>query len=63
MSSSNILKVRKAICNIPMADAQKLLDEILPMDNPAVIRSWVERYFSKHQLQDLLRPASPKPSN
>lgn len=56
MSAANLLKVRKALCNIDLASAQVLLDDVLQMDNPAVIRSWIERYMIQKGLTDLVRP-------
>ncbi len=56
MSAANLLKVRKAICNIDMRDAQQLLAEILLIDNPAVIRSWIERFMTTRGLGSLVRP-------
>ena len=38
MSSSNILRVRKAICHVPMSDAQKLLDDVMKMNNPLIVK-------------------------
>ncbi len=45
MSSSNILRVRKAICHVPMTDAQHLLDQALKMSNPLMVKSLMEYYF------------------
>ncbi len=56
MSSSNILKVRKTLIQTPMSEAQDLLNEVLKMDNPAVIRSWVERYMQSKGLSSMIRP-------
>ena len=39
MSSSNILRVRKAICHVPMTDAQKLLDDVMKMNNPLIVKA------------------------
>ena len=55
MSSSNILRVRKAICHVPMTDAIALLDEALKMNNPLMIKSWMEYYFKKHGLGDMVK--------
>ncbi|WP_410209564.1 phosphoenolpyruvate--protein phosphotransferase [Aquirhabdus sp.] len=57
MSSSNILKVRKALIQIPLTEAQQLLAEVLKMDNPAVIRSWVEMFMVNKGLGSLIKPA------
>jgi len=56
MSSSNILKVRKTLINTPLAEAQALLDDVLKMNNPAVIRSWVEMYMQKKGLSSMIKP-------
>lgn len=56
MSAANLLKVRKAMCNIAMADAKQLLAEILLIDNPSVIRSWIERFMTTRGLGSLVRP-------
>ena len=55
MSSSNILRVRKAICHVPMTDAKQLLDNVLQMNNPLVIKSWLEHYFKTHGLADMVK--------
>ena len=55
MSSSNILRVRKSICHVPMTDAIALLDEALKMNNPLMIKSWMEYYFKKHGLGDMVK--------
>ena len=55
MSSSNILRVRKAICHVPMSDAKQLLDDVLHMNNPLVIKSWLEHYFKTHGLVDMVK--------
>jgi len=55
MSSSNILRVRKAICHVPMTDAQRLLDDVLQMNNPLVVKSWLEHYFKTHGLGDMVK--------
>ena len=55
MSSSNILRVRKAICHVQMADAKQLLDNVLQMNNPLVIKSWLEHYFKTHGLADMVK--------
>jgi phosphotransferase system enzyme I (PtsP) len=56
MSSSNLLKVRKTIIHTPLSEAQELLSEVLKMNNPAVIRSWVERYLQSKGLGSMVRP-------
>lgn len=55
MSSSNLLKVRKAICHIPLSDAKLLLDEVIKMNNPLMIKSWMESYFKTHGLADMVK--------
>lgn len=55
MSSSNILRVRKAICHVPMTDAQKLLAHVTKMDNPLMVKSWLEHYFKTHGLADMVK--------
>ena len=55
MSSSNILRVRKAICHVPMTDAQKLLEEVVKMNNPLMVKSWMEYYFRHHGLADMVK--------
>ena len=34
---------------------KQLLHEVLAIDSPAVIRSWIERYMTEQGLQDLVR--------
>lgn len=58
MSSSNILRVRKAICHVPMSDAQVQLAHVLKMDNPLVVKSWMEYYFKTHGLADMVKSAT-----
>lgn len=55
MSSSNILRVRKAICHIPMQDAQKLLAHVLKLNHPLLIKSWLENHFKHHGLADMVK--------
>ena len=55
MSSSNILRVRKAICHTPMSDAKSLLEQVLHMDNPLLVKSWLEHYFKTHGLADMVK--------
>ena len=55
MSSSNILRVRKAICHIPMTEAEQLLDKVLKMNNPLMVKSWMEYYFKTHGLADMVK--------
>ncbi len=58
MSSSNILKVRKTLSNVPLTDAQTLLEEVLAMDNPLVIKSWLEHYLIKNNLGEMVKGGS-----
>lgn len=55
MSSSNILRVRKTICHVPMPDAQELLKHVLKLDNPLMVKSWMEHYFRTHGLGDMVK--------
>lgn len=55
MSSSNILRVRKAICHIPMQDAEKLLAHVLKLNNPLLIKSWLENHFKNNGLADMVK--------
>ena len=58
MSSSNILKVRKTICHVPMTDAEELLRHVLKMDNPLIVKSRLEYYFATHGLGDLVKSST-----
>lgn len=58
MSSSNILKVRKTLCNVPFSDAEKLLQQVLNMDNQLVVKSWLEHYMHSHNLGDMVKGSS-----
>ncbi|AWL30111.1 phosphoenolpyruvate--protein phosphotransferase [Acinetobacter defluvii] len=58
MSSSNILRVRKAICHVPMPDAKVLLDQSLQMNNPLMVKSLLEYYFKTHGLGDMVKNSS-----
>ena len=55
MSSSNILRVRKAICLTPMSDAQALLEHVVTLNNPLLVKSWLEYYFKNHGLGDMVK--------
>lgn len=55
MSSSNILRVRKAICHVSMTDAEQLLNEVVKMNNPLMVKSWMEYYFRNHGLGDMVK--------
>jgi phosphotransferase system enzyme I (PtsP) len=56
MSASNLLKIRRVLRTINLSDAQALLNEVLAIDNAAVIRSMVELELNKLGLWDLVRP-------
>lgn len=56
MSASNLLKIRKVICTAPRAQAQGLLEQVMQVDNAAVIRSLVEFELEDLGLMDLIRP-------
>ena len=58
MSSSNILRVRKAICHVPMTDAKDLLARALTMNNPLIVKSMMEYYFKTHGLEDMVKASS-----
>ena len=58
MSSSNILRVRNAICHVPMLDAVELLDRALKMSNPLIVKSQMEYYFKTHGLADMVKSAT-----
>lgn len=56
MSASNLLKVRKTLCNVPFLQARGLLEQVMQVDNAAVIRSLVEFELEDLGLLDLVRP-------
>lgn len=56
MSASNLLKIRKVICTVPHAQACSLLEQVMQVDNAAVIRSLVEFELEDLGLMDLVRP-------
>jgi phosphotransferase system enzyme I (PtsP) len=58
MSSSNILRVRKAICHVPMTEAQEQLEHVLNMSNPLMVKSWMEYYFKTHGLADMVKAST-----
>ncbi|OTG85613.1 phosphoenolpyruvate--protein phosphotransferase [Acinetobacter sp. ANC 4558] len=58
MSSSNILRVRKAICHVPMSDAKALLTRALSMNNPLIVKSMMEYYFKTHGLEDMVKAST-----
>lgn len=55
MSSSNILRVRKAICHTSMEDAEKLLKHVLTLNNPLLVKSWIEHFFRNNGLEDMVK--------
>lgn len=57
MSASNLLKIRKVICNVPYAQARALLEQVTQVDNAAVIKSLVEFELEDLGLLDLIRPS------
>lgn len=57
MSASNLLKIRKVICNVPYLQARGLLEQVMQVDNAAVIRSLVEFELEDLGLIDLIRPS------
>jgi phosphotransferase system enzyme I (PtsP) len=56
MSASNLLRVRKVLRTIPLAQARSLLDQVMQVDNAAVIKSMVEFELEDLGLMDLVRP-------
>src|SRR5690554_7688610 len=58
MSSSNILRVRKAICHVPMSEAQEQLERVLKMNNSLMVKSWMEYYFKTHGLGDMVKAST-----
>ncbi|MDP2226730.1 MAG: phosphoenolpyruvate--protein phosphotransferase [Moraxellaceae bacterium] len=56
MSASNLLRVRKAIRTIPFIQARSLLEQVMQVDNAAVIKSLVEFELEDLGLMDLIRP-------
>ena len=57
MSSSNLLRVRKTICHVPLTDAQDLLQQALRLNNPLLIKSSLEYYLRTHGLSDMVKSA------
>ena len=55
MSSSNILRVRKAICHVSLRDAEQLLQDVIHLDNPLVVKSKIEYFFRQHGLHDMVK--------
>lgn len=56
MSASNLLRVRKVLRTVPHEQAKALLDQVMQVDNAAVIRSLVEFELDDLGLMDLVRP-------
>jgi phosphotransferase system enzyme I (PtsP) len=56
MSASNLLKIKKVIRTVPHARARELLDQVMQVDNGAVIKSLVEFELEDLGLMDLIRP-------
>jgi phosphotransferase system enzyme I (PtsP) len=56
MSASNLLKIKKVIRTVPHARAKELLDQVMQVDNGAVIKSLVEFELEDLGLMDLIRP-------
>lgn len=57
MSASNLLKIRKVICTLPYMQARGLLEQVMQVDNAAVIKSLVEFELEDLGLIDLIRPS------
>ncbi len=62
MSSSNILRIRKTLSHVPLADAKSLLQEVLKMDSAPVIKSWLEHYLIKQGLGDMVKSSLALPT-
>jgi len=56
MSASNLLRVRKVVRTVPLEQARSLLDQVMQVDNAAVIKSMVEFELEDLGLMDLIRP-------
>ncbi|CAM3412388.1 phosphoenolpyruvate--protein phosphotransferase [Parendozoicomonas haliclonae] len=54
MNATNLPRVKWALRNIPLTDAKVLLDEVLEMDNPRVIRSAMELALRRRGLDKVL---------
>ncbi len=59
MSSSNILRIRKTLNHVPLADAQRLLQEVLKMDSAPIVKSWLEHYLIRQGLSDMVKSSVP----
>lgn len=62
MSSSNILRIRKTLSHVPLADAKNLLQEVLKMDSAPVIKRWLEHYLIKQGLGDMVKSSMALPN-
>lgn len=60
MSASNLLKIRKTICSVPFFRAQTMLQNVITIDNAALIKSLVELELDDLGLMDLVRPNKNK---
>jgi phosphotransferase system enzyme I (PtsP) len=56
MSASNLLKIKKVLRTVPHSRAKELLDQVMQVDNGAVIKSLVEFELEDLGLMDLIRP-------
>ncbi len=63
MSSSNLLRIKKLVCEMPLARARALLDRVLVVDSGAVIRSLVEYELEDMGLGDLIRRPGRGPAS
>ncbi len=63
MSSSNLLRIKKLICEMPLARARALLERVLSVDSGAVIRSLVEYELEEMGLGDLIRRPGRGPAS
>ena len=54
MSTSNLLRVRKTLCNIAMTEARSMLDTVLQIDHPEVIRSMMARFLIQQGLESMV---------
>ena len=63
MSSSNLLRIKKLVCEMPLARARALLERVLSVDSGAVIRSLVEYELEEMGLGDLIRRPGRGPAS
>ena len=54
MNATNLPRVKWALRNITLQEARELLDEVLEMDNPRVIRSAMELALRRRGLDKVL---------